>query len=223
MTTSVATQPNPDGREIVDSPQRGGRWRGVRWERYGTATFFVVFYLVVAGSNGWGFLSFSNIISVLSQNSHTAFAATAVTVTLIAGQFDLSVGALVGLSSTLVAVLTASQGLSLLVAVPLVILIAAAMGLLNGLLVTRVGVNAFIATLGTGTAFTGIVVLVTNGGYYRRNVLARPRTQRVGRPGYVRRCQAYLQWTRACVCSCLDSGAPSPLGWRRASSLALGV
>jgi ribose transport system permease protein len=163
MTTSVATQPNPDGREIVDSPQRGGRWRGVRWERYGTATFFVVFYLVVAGSNGWGFLSFSNIISVLSQNSHTAFAATAVTVTLIAGQFDLSVGALVGLSSTLVAVLTASQGLSLLVAVPLVILIAAAMGLLNGLLVTRVGVNAFIATLGTGTAFTGIAVLVTNG------------------------------------------------------------
>lgn len=166
MTASVSVESEQDGEspKIRTSYGRGpGRWRDIRWERYGTAAFFVAFYLVVAGTSGWSYLSFANVISVLSQNSQTAFAATAVTVTLIAGQFDLSVGALVGLSSTLVAVLTATEGLSLVVAVPLVVVVAAAMGVLNGILVTRVGVNAFIATLGTGTAFTGVAVLITDG------------------------------------------------------------
>jgi ribose transport system permease protein len=154
-------QSPPEGEQRVETKGAGKRsaWARFRPERYGTLIFFLVFYAVVAAIKGGEYLSVNNILNVLGQNSHLAFAAAAVTVTLIAGQFDLSVGSLVGMSAVFTAGLPAMQHLPAGLTVVLVLLIGAAAGLINAFLVTVTRVNAFIATLGTGTAFGGVALL----------------------------------------------------------------
>jgi ribose transport system permease protein len=141
------------------APLAARKRRDFHLERYGTIMFFVVFYAVVTALEGSKYLSLDNFLAVAGQNSHLAFAAAAVTITLIAGQFDLSVGSLVGLTAILTAGLTANDGVPILLAIVLVVFAGAAAGYLNGLLVTYAKVNAFIATLGTGTAFGGAALL----------------------------------------------------------------
>ncbi|WP_169988470.1 ABC transporter permease [Microbispora sp. H10836] len=137
--------------------------RRFRLERYGTILFFVVFILIVAAIEGTSYASWGNLALVASQNAHVAFVASAVTITLIAGQFDLSAGPLVGMSAVLIAGFTANQGMPLGMALLLVVLIGALVGLVNGLLVTRAKVDAFIATLAVGGAATGVSLLYSGG------------------------------------------------------------
>jgi ribose transport system permease protein len=125
----------------------------------GAIGFFIAFFILVAILKPGAFLTWDNFALVGGQNAHVAFVAVGLTFALIAGQFDLSVGALMGLAAMLIAGFTSKEGIPLFPAAALVVAIGAVAGLLNGLLVTRLNVNAFIATLGTGSAFTGIVYL----------------------------------------------------------------
>lgn len=155
---------NADDPAIV-TPARVKRPRNsaLRLDRLGTLLFFLLFFAAVGIHEGTRYLSFDNALLVMSQNVHLVFAATAITITLIAGQFDLSVGALVGFASILLAALTAYRGVPLGAALVIVIAVGCAIGLLNGVLVTHVKVNAFIATLATGGALGGMALLVSGG------------------------------------------------------------
>ena len=151
------------GSRLVNAHRATGPQRRLRPERYGTLVFFFALFAIVGVLRGDAFLSTDNVLLVLGQNSYLAFLACAVTVTLIAGQYDLSVGALTGLSAVLAAGLTANQGVPVPLAVGAVLLTGATAGLLNGALVMLLDVNAFIATLGTGSAFAGLALLYTDG------------------------------------------------------------
>jgi ribose transport system permease protein len=84
-------------------------------------------------------------------------------VPLIVGQFDLSVGFQMGLAQTLCAGLIVNQHDSALTAALVVLLVGAGFGLVNGMLVVGAGINAFVATLATGTLAAGITQQYSNG------------------------------------------------------------
>lgn len=111
---------------------------------------------------GETFTSPANLRTLVASNSVIAIVALAALVPLVAYEFDLSVGAIAGLSSVYVASVLASG-----TSVPLAIGIGIALGLLvggiNALLITRVGVNAVITTLGTSIILAGVVNQKTGG------------------------------------------------------------
>jgi ribose transport system permease protein len=157
--TDVATG---DGRKA-----RTGRVSRIRRrpaiEQFGTLIFFALFYVVIAILKGHQFTSWSNISLVLSQNSYAAILAAAVTLPLIAGQFDLSVGACAGLAAVLCAYFVANARMNVILAVAVTVFVGASVGLVNGVLVTRAKINAFIATLGVSGALGGIATWVSGG------------------------------------------------------------
>ncbi|HEU5434671.1 MAG TPA: hypothetical protein VFU81_23555, partial [Thermomicrobiales bacterium] len=92
-----------------------------------------------------------NARSILSDKSIIALLALAEMVPIATNQFDLSIGYHIGLAHILAVGLQVNQGVPWPVAVVAVLAVGALVGLINGLLVTRVGIDAFIATLGVGT------------------------------------------------------------------------
>lgn len=93
--------------------------------------------------------------SLANNRSIYAFAALAVMVPMTANQFDLSVASLIGISQILAIGLQTQQALPWWLASLAILAIGVVVGLVNGVLVTRVGINSFIATLGTGSALLG--------------------------------------------------------------------
>ena len=97
-----------------------------------------------------------NARSILSDKSTIAMLALAEMVPIATNQFDLSIGYHIGLAHILAIGLQVNQGLPWPLAVVIVLAIGAVVGLINGLLVTRAHIDAFIATLGVGTVLYGI-------------------------------------------------------------------
>lgn len=106
-----------------------------------------------------------NFRSIVSNKSIQALLALAVLIPMVANHFDLSSGFLLGLSQVLAIGLQSAdgQGLPWVTACLLVLLLGAAVGLLNGALVTLVRMDSFIATLGTGTVIYGLSAWYTGG------------------------------------------------------------
>ncbi len=108
------------------------------------------------------FTSPANLRTLVASNSVIAIVALAALVPLVAYEFDLSVGAIAGLSSVYVASALAS-GTSVPLAIGLGIALGLLVGGINALLITRVGVNAVITTLGTSIILAGVVNQKTGG------------------------------------------------------------
>jgi ribose transport system permease protein len=128
---------------------------------YGIVAFFVALFVYFSVASPV-FLTSQNLLNLVFQNATIGIAACAVTLTIIAGNFDLSLGSIFVLSEVLAAYAAVHYGVAW--AFPVAILAGALMGAINGLLVTKVGVNAFLATLATALSFGGIAVGVTHGG-----------------------------------------------------------
>ncbi|CAN5441926.1 hypothetical protein BH10PSE7_BH10PSE7_07100 [soil metagenome] len=109
------------------------------------------------------FLTVFNIRSILGTQSVIALLALAVMVPLAAGQYDLSVGFVLGITEMMVIGLQIQQGLAWPVAVILALAIGGFIGLINGLLVTVARIDSFIATLASGTFAFGITNWYSNG------------------------------------------------------------
>jgi ribose transport system permease protein len=107
------------------------------------------------------FLSWNNVINIVTAVAVIGIVAAPGTLLMTAGQFDLSVGSVTAFTSVIVANLALSHSLAFAV----VVAVAAAIGVgaLNGFLVTVVGVNALITTLGTLAAFRGLSNVVAKG------------------------------------------------------------
>ncbi len=107
------------------------------------------------------FMTIVNITNVLRQISAVAICGSAVTLLMVAGGLDLSVGAVVALSGV-VAALLANQ-ISLPIAFLAGVGVGALVGALNAIMVVGIGINSVIATLGTLYIARGTALLVTNG------------------------------------------------------------
>jgi ribose transport system permease protein len=128
---------------------------------YGIVGFAIALFIYFAIASSV-FLTGQNLLNLVFQNATIGIAACAVTLTIIAGNFDLSLGAIFVLSEVLAAYAAVHMGVAW--AYPVALVSGAVMGLINGLLVTKLRVNAFLATLATALSFGGIAVGVTHGG-----------------------------------------------------------
>jgi ribose transport system permease protein len=123
---------------------------------YGLLLLLVLLVIVFSLLLPSTFLTWFNVRSMLSDKSTIALLALAEMVPVAAGAFDLSIGYAIGLYHILAVGLIINQGLPWPVAVIVVLLLGAAVGLGIGLLVTRVGIDPFIASLGAGTVLYGV-------------------------------------------------------------------
>jgi len=108
------------------------------------------------------FLSTANLLNVLRQVSINAILALGMTVVILKGGIDLSVGSLLALAGALAAGFTLS-GFPPPLAMGLGVGIAVALGTLQGLLVAYAGLPPFIVTLAGLTAFRGLTLVYTDG------------------------------------------------------------
>jgi ribose transport system permease protein len=107
------------------------------------------------------FLAWDNWLNILTAVAVIGIVAAPGTLLMTAGQIDLSVGSVTAFTSVIVANLATHHGLGISIAVAVVAAIG--VGVLNGFVVTVVGVNALITTLGTLAAFNGLSNVVANG------------------------------------------------------------
>ena len=105
-----------------------------------------------------------NFKNILAQSAPGALVAFGETLTLIIGEFDISVGYVASLSGVLFTGFMVNQHQPVGEAVVLTLAVAATLGLLSGFIVTRLGVNALVATLGVGIIALGLNYLYGGGG-----------------------------------------------------------
>jgi ribose transport system permease protein len=108
------------------------------------------------------FWTYNNITNLLRQGAMTAILSIGETFVIITGGIDLSVGAIVGFTSVIIAWLL-THGFPIWIAVVLTLAIGVAIGTFHAFGVTRLGLPPFIMTLATLTALRGIGLLITNG------------------------------------------------------------
>ncbi len=108
------------------------------------------------------FLTADNLFNIGSQTAVTAVIAVGMTMVIITAGIDLSVGSVSALAGVLGVMLITGAGLPVPLAILGGILVGAGTGLVNGLLVSVVGLNPFIATLGMLTVARGLVYIFTN-------------------------------------------------------------
>ena len=130
--------------------------------RYGTFIGFIAIVLFFWTQKPATFMTLPNWVNITRQMSILGVVAFAMTIVMVTGDFDLSVGAMASLAG-IVAGVVFQQGGGAGQAVALALLVGMAGGALNGLLVAGAGISAFVATLGTLTVFRGLA-LYTSGG-----------------------------------------------------------
>src|SRR5262245_34583257 len=108
------------------------------------------------------FLTVGNVMNVMRQVSINALIAFGMTLVILLGGIDLSVGSILAVSSVLTAMLM-NAGYDPVLATLVGILAGAVMGSINGLIVAKGKVAPFIATLGMMTALRGVSLVLTNG------------------------------------------------------------
>jgi simple sugar transport system permease protein len=144
-----------------EAPGRDERIRSVSWTsrilnrpEFGAAAgavLVVLFFAAVAGSSG--------LFSAVS--AQLGILASAVALLMIAGEFDLSIGSMIGFAGVLIAIPASQWGWPLWASVLLAFFAAIVVGWINGVLVVRTGLPSFIVTLGSLFMLRGLTLGMT--------------------------------------------------------------
>jgi simple sugar transport system permease protein len=102
-------------------------------------------------------------ISLMSVAAELGIVSIGVTLLMIGGHFDLSVGAVLGLTSYVAVVLMRDYGMPPIVAAPAAVLVGAVLGAINGAIVVRFRIHSFVVTLGTMLIWRGVLIALTGG------------------------------------------------------------
>jgi simple sugar transport system permease protein len=123
------------------------------------AVLVVLFFALVAGSTG--LFSAKGIVNFLEVSAQLGILASAVALLMIAGEFDLSIGSMIGFAGVLIAIPASQWGWPLWASVLLAFATAIAVGWLNGVIVVRTGLPSFIVTLGSLFMLRGVTLGMT--------------------------------------------------------------
>ncbi|WP_299092285.1 ABC transporter permease [uncultured Metabacillus sp.] len=108
------------------------------------------------------YLSGSNLLDIMDQSVINGLLALGITYAIVTGGIDLSVGSIFAIVIVVVGDLLVS-GLNPVLAIVFGVAIGFVLGLFNGLLITKLKLQPFIATLGTMSAYRGIAYVITGG------------------------------------------------------------
>jgi ribose transport system permease protein len=162
-TPAIATAPASEPTAAVPSARRRAPAPPQRVSdlvnRYGLLGVFAVIVLLFSLLKPDTFPTTANAQSIASTQAVVALLALAATMPLIVGHFDVSIGFQLGLSQTLCAGLIINNGWSPVPAAIVAVASCVVVGLVNAILVTKVRLVSFIATLGVGTVVLGLTQL----------------------------------------------------------------
>jgi ribose transport system permease protein len=129
--------------------------------RFALVGVLVLLWVGFSLNNPQIFATTSNLQTILSVQATTGLLALAVVVPLVAGQFDLSTGFQLGLAQSLCARLVIDEKWHPLLALVFVLVVGMTIGVINGQLITRLGLPSFTTTLGTGMLILGLTEWLT--------------------------------------------------------------
>lgn len=124
--------------------------------------FIAMVIIFTIASNGV-FLRPNNLIAVGRQIAVYGIASVGMTFVILIGGIDLSTGSIITLVNIICAYLMVNMGLNMWVAVILSVTVATLVGVLNGFMVSSVGIPALIATFASQTVFEGLAYLISGG------------------------------------------------------------
>ena len=130
-------------------------------QRFGLILSFLLLCVVLSLLSD-RFLTVNNAVNVLRQSTINGIIAVGMTYVILTAGIDLSVGATLALSTVVTANLL-QQGIPVLLAVLIGLVLGAAVGFLNGLIITKARVPPFVATLGMMTVGRGLALTYTQG------------------------------------------------------------
>ncbi|MGI8475474.1 MAG: ABC transporter permease [Thermomicrobiales bacterium] len=140
-------------------------WRGRLAERidvcnYGIVLSFLTLFVSLSLASD-KFLTKRNLLNVLDQSAPVGINACGATLCIIGGSFDLSVGAIFGVSAVVACKVAIATTPWLGIAAGM--LEGAGLGLINAVIVNQIRINSFIATLASSIVFRGAAIIVTGG------------------------------------------------------------
>jgi ribose transport system permease protein len=156
MTDTTTTAAAPVAVSAIDRRGSALRTGLMLLSRYGTLVGLAAMIAIFTIRAPSVFFDITNFTNILQQGSLTAIIAAGLTMTLVVGEFDLSIGYAASFAGVLVVGFMALQGMPETVAILLMLLIGMTIGTINGIFVTKVRINAVIATLGVGTILVGL-------------------------------------------------------------------
>ena len=130
--------------------------------KYGVLLALLVMFGVFSALRPHTFPNLENIETMLRQVAPLAIAAFGLTVALAMGDFDLSIGAMIGLGGTAAIALAANWEVNYVLAILLTLGIGVLVGLGNGFAVAYAGASSFVITLAMGTILQGIEYQISN-------------------------------------------------------------
>lgn len=137
-------------RRILNRPELGA---------LGGAIAVWLFFAVIAGDQG--FLTLRGTATYLEVASQLGILAVAVSLLMIGGEFDLSVGSMIGLTGMTMTILAVEFGMPIILSMLIALVLALVIGFLNGYIVVRTGLPSFIVTLGTLFIIRGFTIGTT--------------------------------------------------------------
>lgn len=147
--------------------------KAIDWSRYAIPLVFVALFLI-AMAMGWpNFHKPQNLINIFRQSSYTGIVALGMTFIIISGGIDLSVGSMAalvgGVTILLLNTFPPDSQWGVAAAFGFALAFGALLGLINGLVITKGRVTAFIATLGMMSIYRSLIVYVSQAGNVQSN------------------------------------------------------
>ncbi|MCX5518249.1 ABC transporter permease [Kaistia defluvii] len=156
MAQSIETHSTGGAREQMIQ-LFGKPWSGVAM----LGIFYLILIAVFSVLSPY-FLTLRNMLQIGGNVAYIGLMAAAGTPLIIAGGLDLSVAAIAGLTGVVISMLH-GMGFPIWIGVLLAIVVAAAIGVVNGLFTTRLRLNPLIVTLGMMSIISGIALVLTGG------------------------------------------------------------
>ncbi|MQA35399.1 ABC transporter permease [Modestobacter roseus] len=164
VETAPGDGPGGSALDPTTAPERSSRVKGFAERNALLALLLaVIAFFAVYPDSSATFFTTQNASVLLGNQSVVALLALAVILPLVTGYFDFSLGAIAATSSVLTAGLMSFHALPLGVAIAVGVGTGAVIGGVNGLLVTRFGLNSFVTTLGMATLLGGLIQWYTGG------------------------------------------------------------
>ena len=139
------------------------RMKQLLLRREATTLFALVLVVVVFSILNPLYLQGANLVDVIDQATINGLLALGITFVIITGGIDLSVGSMMAVVIVVVGQAMVNSGLDPIPATLLGLGLGVVLGLVNGLMVTKLGLQPFIATLATMSIYRGLAYLVTGG------------------------------------------------------------
>jgi ribose/xylose/arabinose/galactoside ABC-type transport system permease subunit len=131
-------------------------------QRYGAVYVLIVIVILFSVLKPGIFPTLTTVKSVLNSNAILALVSLSLVIPLACGVFDLSIGAIVAFSTVFLTALAVTDGIPVGLAIAITIVASLLFGVINGVVVVTLGIDSFIATLGTSAVIQALNYLISN-------------------------------------------------------------